>query len=312
MSDNTLNEILRDHAMLVSVHIKHWSAASKDNAAAKAAAEASGAAGAGAFKAMKNLMFKHDDRLKKVQKAANELRAAHNDMTMAWDAGRSPFRMLATIDFEPYMKRMGKLKAAYDAALKDFLDNYLEDKAGAMRALNIENDPQAHRLYPSEAQVTTKFGVEIMFEPIPAGRQFRNLPDTAVAALAAKHEQRVTDRFETAIQSSCDTMAEQLAHLREMLSVECEDGRSQRWRDSSVYSISDTARVLANFDFSEDKKLKEFCGVVAGYFGSFSKTALSKLRKPESADDRLTVRDRIAQFETELETFIESRKADNQ
>lgn len=310
MSDTTLNEIIRDHAMLVSVHIKHWSASSKDNAAARAAAEASGADGAGAFRAMKNLMFKNDGRLKRVQKIGNELRAAHNEMTMAWDAGKSPFRMLATVNFQPYMQRMGKLKAEYDAALKNFTDYYVADKTAAMRALNIENDPQAHRLYPAEDRIAAKFGVELMFEPIPAGRQFRNLPDTAVAALAAKHEARVAQRFDAAIQSSCETLGEQLAHLREALRADCEDGRAQRWRDSSVYCIADTARVLANFDFTEDRALAEYCEGLAAYFGGFSKAALTKLRKPEADDDRLTVRDRIAQFEVEFENLLESREED--
>lgn len=305
MSDNTLNEIIRDHAMLVSVHIKHWSAQSKDNAAARAAADASGAEGAGAFKAMKNLMFKNDARLKKVQKLGNELRSAHSEMTMSWDAGRSPFRMLATTDFQPYMQRMGKMKADYDKALQEFLDNYLEDKTKAMRALNIEDDPNAYRLYPTEEQVKSKFGVELAFEPIPAGRQFRNLPDTAVAALAQKHEERVSQRFKQAVETSRETLVSQLAHLREILGAECEDGKAQRWRDSSVYSIADTARVLANFDFSDDKSTAKICDALVNYFGNFSKAALTKLRKPEAAEDRLTVRDRIAGFEVELENLFD-------
>lgn len=303
MSDTTLNEVIRDHAMLVSVHIKHWSAAAKDNAAARAAADASGAEGAGAYKAMKNLMFKHDARLKKVQKLGNELRSAHSEMTMAWDAGRSPFRMLATADFQSYMQRMGKMKAGYDAALKDFLDHYLEDKTGAMRALNIENDPSAYRLYPSETQVASKFGVELAFEPIPAGRQFRNLPDTAVEALARKHEERVSQRFNTAFEASCQTLGEQLAHLRNVLAAECEDDKAQRWRDSSVYCIADTARVLANFDFSEDGGTKVLCDKIVAYFESFTKADLSKLRKPGADDDRLTVRERITGFEIEFENL---------
>lgn len=301
MTDTTLNEIIRDHAMLVAVHISSWPASAKDNDAAKAAADASGAEGAGAFKAHKNLMFKHDARLKKVRGTGQALRVMHNELTMAWDAGKSPFRMLATVEFERYMETIGKLKGEYETALNDFCAHYLEDKTLAMRALNIENDPRAHRLYPTEDKIRDRFQIELCFEPIPAGRSFRNLPDSAVAALAHRHEARVAERYETAVADTQTILFEQLAHLREVLAVECEGDKAQRWRNSSVTSIITTATVLGNFDFSGDGALKAQCEAIATYFGRFSPPALSELRKPAAASARLNVRECCATFEGALE-----------
>ena len=305
MSDNTLNEIIRDHAMLVSVHIKHWSASVTDNAAARAAADASGAQGAGAYKAHKNLMFRNDSRLKAVQKAGNELRALHNARTMAWDTGKSNFRMLPTVQFQAYTQAIAKAKSHYDKKLQEFLDNYLNDAAAARRSLNIDNDPNAHRLYPTEDAVKHRFGVELAFEPIPAGRAFRNIPDTAVEALSNAHETRVKSRYNDALAEARADIAASLAHLRGLLRAEVEDGKAQRWKDSSVDNIVMQSKMLKHFDLEGNEQHVDWCGRVHSYFSRLNKKMLTHLRLPSSTDERIDMCDDIAKFEIELENLID-------
>jgi len=303
---NDFNEVIRAHAMLVSVHIKHWSAGTKDNEASRAAALSSGAEGAGAYHTVKNLMFKNDTLLKDVQKAGTAMRNAHNDMTMAWDVGRSPFRMLPTTSFGEYMKTMGKYKREYDDALAKFTEQYPADAAKARAALNMPDDAQTRRLYPGAEELAQRFGVTIEFEPIAEGQKFQNITESAATALSQKFEERVARRYSEALESAYGKLAEMMETLRENLATPIEDDKSQKWRDSSLFNVTSSCATLRGFDLFGNSDHEVFCNAVENKLGHITKKQLSMLRKPDEGDARQELIDLVAELEIKLEHLRET------
>lgn len=303
MSDNALNDVIRDHAMLVSVHIKHWSASVKDREAERAAAEKSGAE-PGAYRTLKNLMHKNDQRLKKVAAEGNALRALHKERTMSWDSGRSPFRMLPVLTFQSYTTAIAKAKASYDAALQDFLDHYDEDARKARAALNIdETDGRYLRVYPRLDDLPAKFGVFLEFEPIPKGSMFRNIPESAAAALNKKFEDKVAARYHDALREHVTELLHNLTHLREALQTHIIEDEAQRWRNASVYNPVQKASMLPSFDLEGDQRLQDIADYAEKNLGRLSEAELTNLRKPDA--DRQPMIDKVAYLELMIENWLE-------
>ncbi len=299
-----LNETLRDHVMLVSVHISHWRGEVKDVEAAKAAAAASGASGAGAFTSKKHLMYKNDERLKKVQSLGNAARSIHNDMTLAWDTGMSPHRMLPVTMFTDYTKAIAKAKKEYGDALEDFIAHYEADSAAARAELNLDESFESRRLYPKVEELRTRFNLSVEFEPIAEGTRFRNIPDSAAAALGTAFESRIARRFKTGLRDAYDSLAAVLTNLRENLMVDA-DERAQRWKDSSVYNIVEKAALLATFNLESDPDHDKLCEKIESYFGSINKKDMAMWRKPGT--DRQPFIDKVTECEVILEGIIHAQ-----
>ena len=282
MTDLNLNQIIRDHAMLVSVHVKCPKFEVKDAKAAQAAARESGALSSRAFHSRKNLLFTADARLKRLQSLGNALRARHVEMTMAWDTGKSPFRMLPTMNFMDYTKVVAKAKKDFDDALTDFIAHYDEDCLKARKALNVEHDVNAIRMYPHVDTLREKFAIDVTFEPIPEGSQFRNIPDSAKQALSSKFEEHVSQRFHGAITECYENIRSLLENARKNLQAEPEEGKGQRWKDSSITNIVEAARIAKSFNMLGDAKHDEFCADVVNHLGDYTAKEFKELRKADS------------------------------
>lgn len=294
MTDNTLNEIIRDHAMLVSLHIRHSRLEIKDHEAAAAAAEKSGARSAAAYYAKKNLMFGADERLRRLESLGGALRRTHDELTMAWDTGKSPFRMLPVVGFQAYTQAISKGKKLYEEALDDFIENFPADARKARAALNLPEDASGIRLYPSAESLRDKFGVEVEFEPIPDGARFKNLPQGASAALEKAFESKVTRRYRASLRVAYQNIADLADNLLTNLKSDTQDGKAQRWKNSSVYNIRDAAGTLLNFSLTEDLDHVEFCEMVVNKLGGYGDKDLADLRKADAdrselIDDATTI-----------------------
>jgi len=300
---NPLNDIIRDHAMLVSVHIKHWSGQVKDKEAERAAALSSGAGGADAYKAVKNLMFRHDTKLKAVLKEGNAVRALHNEMTMAWDSGKSPYRMLPTVTFMEYTGAVSKAKARYEATLKAFMDSYLVDARAARVELNLPEDPASIRLYPSEESLAQRFGVTLEFEPVAEGQTFKNIPPSAATALTEAFERRVSSRYADALGGARAGLVELLAALRGKLREPTVDERSQRWHDTSITNVVAAAGSLKTFCLEDNPELDEVCSMIVERLGAIAPGDMTSLRRHGEDAARLALADDITVHEVLLENL---------
>lgn len=303
MSKTDINDIIRNHAMLVSIHLRHWPAQTKDNEAAKAAAVASGAAGNGAFRAIKNLMHQNDGRLKAVATAGAQARQLHMSMTMAWDTGKSPHRMLPIVQFGPYSQAISVAKTHYEDVLQDFMNHYEDDARKARIALNLPEDGHTLRMYPRVGDdLKSRFGLALEFEPIAEGAVFGNLPATVAGALTQSFEDRVTRRYRESLEDAYDRIHGLMDVLLTNLNTEPTD-RAARWKDSSVTNIVEAGKMLSTFDLESDPAHTEFCELVESSLGDYGKTEMTMLRKPGSVDERQAVIDDVASLQVMLETM---------
>lgn len=304
MSEHTdLNEIVRNHAMLVSLHIKGSRMEIKDPDAAAAAAAASGAKSSAAFYAKKNLMFGADARLKRLISLGAALRTTHNELTMAWDTGKSPFRMLPVVNFQRYTQAVATAKNQYEEALQDFIDHYEEDCIKARENLNISNDVRALRLYPAKDSLASKFGIEVLFEPIPQGTQFRNIPEGTADALSRAYEKKVSQRFRQAIVEALEGIGESLVVARTNLSRD-DEGKTLRFKDSTITNIVDAGRMLRTFNLTHDEAVDQFAVEINRYLSGIDAAALKELRK--AGADRQDVIDAVTTLEVKLEELLDS------
>jgi hypothetical protein len=297
-----INAIVRDHAMLVSLHIKGTRFEIKDNEAAAAAAQASGALSSAAYYAKKHLLFTADERLKKVHSIGNALRAEHNQLTMAWDTGKSPYRMLPVANFMRYTEVISKGKRAYEAALDDMVAHYPEDSRKARAALNLPDTADVLRMYPRQDELKTRFGIEVLFEPIAEGAQFRNIPPSAAKALGQAFEHQVTSRFKRSLTEAYTELRDLLANARENLSKE--DDAGQKWKDASITNIVETARIMQGFNFLKDPEHVTVCDRIEARLGHLDSKDFQSLRKPGA--DRRAIIDTITELEIKVENLLAS------
>lgn len=298
-----LNSVVRDHAMLVSLHIKGSRFEIKDNEAAAAAAQASGALSSAAYYAKKHLLFSADARLKEVHSLGNALRARHNELTMAWDTGKSPYRMLPVASFMEYTQTIAKGKKAYEDALDAFVTHYPSDAAKARQALNLPETPEVLRMYPRQSELREKFGVELLFEPIAEGAQFRNIPESAAKALGAAFENQVSSRFNRALTEAYEELRTLLENARVNLTKD-DEGAAQKWKDASITNIVEAARITRGFNFTKNPDHDAFCALVTSRLGSLDAKDFQELRK--AGADRRALIDAVTELEVKLLGLIDS------
>lgn len=296
-----INAIVRDHAMLVSLHIKGTRFEIKDNEAAAAAAAASGALSSAAYYAKKHLLFTADERLKKVHSIGNSLRAEHNALTMAWDTGKSPYRMLPVANFMRYTEVISKGKKAYEAALQDMIDHYPADSHKAREALNLPHTADVLRMYPRQEELKQRFSIEVIFEPIAEGAQFRNIPPSAAKALGQAFEHQVTSRFKRSLTEAYEELRDLLKNARENL-MKDDEGQAQKWKDASITNIVDTAHIMRGFNFLKNPEHDAVCDRIEARLSGLSPKDFSELRK--AGADRRGIIDTITELEIKVENLL--------
>lgn len=298
----SMAKIIRDNAMLARVSVRMWTGEILDRRAARAAAEAEGASGPEAFKVRKNLLYKHDTRLRKIRQAGAALRTAHGLLTMPW--GERGIRMLPTAAFLAYSREIGKFKSEFEEAVKDFLANYPTDAAKARVELNIAEDSPERRLYPSAETLSKHFSAEVQFEPIPAGRAFRNLPEAVATKLAQVHEERLSRKYREGMLKSLAELRGMVSHAIEVLRAEPEQDKAQKWRNSTFWRPAEAAKCLSSFDVFGREDVREVCGVITGYFSKWTEKNLAALRSWEQRERRPAVIDDITVMFVKLDTLV--------
>jgi len=249
-----INEAIRQSAMIAGVHTSSWTARAKDTKAAISAAQAVGAA-AGAYTTHKNLMYGHDKRLKAVRAAQANARNIHTEMTLPWgseSAGKG-LRMLPVVNFEDYMKRVGKARDEFHEALKEFLDHYADDSAQAAEKLNLSGNELL--MYPKAEKLRDAFKVRVEIQPIPAGTSFQGLPPGVSQQLSEAYEDRMTEKVRQAMTT---------AYERTKVTLESFANRVQgdRMRTSSWTMVEDLPRMLRHFNLMGSQEAEDFASAI--------------------------------------------------
>lgn len=258
-----LNDIIREHAMLVQYHTTSWTAETRDAAASLAAARAAGA-DPRAYKSHKNLMYGHDKRLKAVRSAQERGRIAHMKLTLPWGKeNERGMRMLPVAHWQEYMEAIGGAKRAFSEALDDFVEHYHDDAMAARRLLNIP-EPPPPGLYPDSAVIKSAFTLRSEFTPIPQTFEFKGLPESTVNGLQEALESEVQEKLKQAYSQATQRAITTLVEFRDRLA------NNQRWRKTVMDDVKAMPAMLRAFNFAGDKRLDKIALAIEKLPGGYT------------------------------------------
>lgn len=182
---------LATSAVLVSLHVKQWSARKLDRKASQEVCEAHDAhSSAGNFN--KQLIRKMD--LKPIQRVVNSARNYHYENTLAWDHDGAD--MLPSRHYITYMTKMADYQAEFQKVVNEFIDTYPELLTMVMNDLSSLYNSED---YPSQTKLRSKFIMDIRVTPIPESGDFRvDLPAKESQKLQEELDQRLSDANQAA------------------------------------------------------------------------------------------------------------------
>ena len=182
-------EQLKERAMLVTLNVTSWHDSVTDREVSDdIATQHQAQDGAGRY--VKQLLSRESTF--KLRKAAGEARRVHFELTLPWDRGK--YRLLPIKMYEKYKKSMDRYQELRIDARNEFIAKYDDHITEASTRLGTMFDRD---LYPSEAEIIARTGMEYAFAPVPDAENFR-----ASATVIGSEEVRL--EIETAIKSSID------------------------------------------------------------------------------------------------------------
>jgi uncharacterized protein YdbL (DUF1318 family) len=241
--------------MLVTLTTSRWQAKVKSTKAAKDAAEANDADVNRALSVQKHLL-PGSVELKRIHKAIDEARTAYYKMTLPWstvslnDIGRrSGARLIANTMFQEYIASMHACKTRMEAALAEFVPKYPALVQQAQRDLGRLFDPNE---YPPVSEIESRFGLEFDFQPIPAGHDFKGLPQQQLDALATAMNRKTQQMMEGAMQDVWTRLYKAVAAMAERLS-----SPDKMFHHTLVGNVRDVNNMLKHFNITGDQRIAD-------------------------------------------------------
>ena len=244
---------LSEKAMLVGLHIRHWSARKYDRSVSDKVAEDNAAnREAGRYNKMLIARNALDDIIKAISKA----RGTHYDNTLPWtDDG---FRILPASNYFEYMAAIGVYKRSFERAVDNFIGNYEDYKQQAEKVLGRlfrEKD------YPRADSLSTRFLFEIKILPMPASSDFRvGLQAQEVDRIREDIEARMQAAQEAAMRDVWKRIHHAVSRMHDKLSSYGRDPEtnkiSVRFQDTLVGNLRDLTAILPRLNLTGDPELE--------------------------------------------------------
>lgn len=245
---------IRNFATLVRLETARWHAKAKDKGAAADVAKAN-EADETAFVVQKNLLAGADEALQRIHKALDKARAKHYELTLPWttkkidDTGRrSGSRLLPNTLFFEYTKEMATCKDEMVAALEAFVPAYPELIKQAKKKLGQRFNPAE---YPNADSIRQHFDLSFDFQPIPAGDDFKGLPDQQLNALANSINRKTEQMMEGAMQDVWVRLYEAVSHMAERLG-----SPDKSFHYTLVDNVREVTRLLKHLNVTQDKNVE--------------------------------------------------------
>lgn len=245
---------IRNFATLVTLNTARWHAKVKDRKAAEYASTAANA-DKHAFETRKRLLVGADEKLKAIHKAIDEARAQHYSMTLPWtttgvdDAGRrTGGRLLPNTLFFEYTQEMARHRQIMLDALDDFVPEYPNLVAIAQTKLGSRFDPTE---YPNSADIRSHFRLSFDFQPVPAGTDFKGLPQQQLDTLARHLNANAQKMTENAMQEVWTRLRDAVARMADRLS-----SPDKLFHYTLVDNVRDVSRLLAHLNITNDAKVE--------------------------------------------------------
>ncbi len=234
------------NCVLVTLNISNWDANRQDRRVSALVADANEVKDKRLCRLRKSLLPKTEvmDRLFAVIRAA---RTFHYENTHAW-MHDGP-RILATSNFDAYMKQMRRYKADFETAVLDFITQYDDIKAEAEGVLGKLYDAAD---YPDKNTLRRRYGFETKIQPMPASTGLLELglePEEA-DAFRRKLEADMAETFQRANRRMWEDLYERLEKLYGKLSDE-----KAYVKEETIDAVRSLAELLPRMNITNDQKL---------------------------------------------------------
>lgn len=234
------------NAVLVTLNISNWDANRQDKRVSQAVAEANNVTDKRLCRLRKSLLPKTQvmDRLFAVIRAA---RTFHYENTHAW-MHDGP-RILATANYDAYMKQMRAYKADFEGCVLDFLGQYDSIKGEARLVLGMLYDAQD---YPEKGYLKSRYDFDIKIQPMPASGELLSLglEPAEADAMRRKLEADMKQTFERANRRMWEDLYERLGKLMGKLT-----DSTAYVQEGTITAVRELAELLPRLNITEDARL---------------------------------------------------------
>jgi hypothetical protein len=252
ITNTDMIQAVREAALLADVTISVWSGERSDRKLMDQLKQQNGATG-NVGRVVKNMLAGADSKLEAVRSAYNALRTKHYAITLPWVSDphaarqRGP-RLLPHLLFSNYLGELGMLKRAAEALLDDFLAEYPSLIVQARANLGGMADTN----YPSVDEVRAAFRIHIDFEPIPAGTNFKGLPEHVIERLSVNMQARQQRMVNQATEAMWGEAKERIGHIVERLS-----DPEKTFKESTVEQVRELVTLLPGWNVAGSPQVAE-------------------------------------------------------
>lgn len=237
---------LQDRAMLASVSIRRWLATRTDKkvSAEVAANHKVRERRAGHYR--KHAIDVEAPSFQAVVAAAGALRHKHYELTLPW--GQDGARILTATMFEQYSTEIRHKRAAFDAAVAEFVRDYPRLWANARAELNGLYDA---RDYPTN--IAAKFGVDVSIMPLPDAEDFRvKLTSDVTNEIKANINAELERTTAAAMREPYERLHDHITRMVERLS----DPKGVV-RETLITGLADLCAILPGLNLTNDPQLDD-------------------------------------------------------
>ena len=251
-------------AMLVSLNISAWTARVLDK---KVSADVASDKGATLDAGRYNKLLVPAEALARITKATGAARQTVYHLTLPWDdSGR---RLLPVKSYEQFLMEVQKVKAEFEEAVEEFLENYptlREQRRFQLNTMFNEGD------YPSVEALRRKFQFDVGFDVISDPSDIRvALPEHRYRSLVSSIESNIASRQQAATAALWQRLHECVANIADKCSTD-----KGRVYDSAFDNLTELLGVVDNLNVTNDPTLSELAEKTRTYFGGLKAADVRK------------------------------------
>ena len=248
MTQTQDNSTLASRAMIAKLKINCWGGEKRDRDVTETVLASHGAVqGAGRFS--KSLVSQ--EFLKPIRAVADAAREDHAELTLPWMNDGA--RILPSSLFMDYKRKMNRHEAAFHDEQRSLISKYpdaIEARRTELGDMWNEDD------YPSEAEISDKFGFDVQIYNVPDARDFRvDLGQEAVDEIRRDMEKRTADLYTSMTDDAQRRLVERVSKLAEKLRGF--DPEKHRFRKSLLENVTDVVEILPDLNLADDPRLND-------------------------------------------------------
>lgn len=241
--DINFAEVVRQVGTLVACKTHKWGATKRDGKAGRDVAAVNHAR-SDATTVTKNLLVGANTEYKALCDEINRAWRDHKAMTAEWSSDGSGNRLLANRRVFDYAEVMSQHRTLINEKLKPaFGAIYAQRRDEALANLGALADPAD---YPTEEEILARFGVEMIFSPVPSGTDFKYLEGGWASALSANLNQRVTAWVDNAMTDGWKRLGDTIDKMAQTL----KDEEQMKFKGSLVKNVQDMLELVKDFNIT--------------------------------------------------------------